>query len=65
MDLLIKEAISDFSSFRLNHLNAAPGASPVSFNLDSSKWDWSQLFDLSSFDWKVGTTPMSDLRVRR
>ena len=40
-----------------------PAGNPFSLQWNPSQWEWSQLLDPANFEWKVGKTPLSDLRV--
>jgi hypothetical protein len=63
MDRLLSEAFENFAGFSKNHLEALPGKSPLSLNINMAMWDWNVILNPSDFEWKVGTTPLADLAV--
>ena len=65
MDQIIRNAMVDFTTFKTKHLFGPPGTSPFNLYQDRSLWNYSQLLEPSTFKWKTGTTPFSDLETIR
>ena len=65
MDQILTDAYYNFGSFWDKHLFGTPGTSPFNLFHDRSLWDWSQLISPSTFVWKTGVTPFSDLETIR
>jgi hypothetical protein len=63
MDLLVKESFQDFAKFAQIHFNAEPGTSPFSMKTNLQNWNFSEILDFENFEFQVGKTPFSDLKV--
>ncbi|KAJ3302113.1 hypothetical protein HDV03_005402 [Kappamyces sp. JEL0829] len=61
MDAVYRLAVADFEAFKQEHLLAPPLVSPLTLKFSASNWDWSELLNVASFKWNVGTSPLADL----
>jgi hypothetical protein len=65
LDTAFELAYTDFSNFTKLYLSAPAGTSALTFKTNTALYDYSQLFNPSTFEWKAGITPLADLSTIR